>query len=50
MNPTSLSSLRPHRRDFLRVGGLGLCGVTMLDVLRAQAAPMKAAKAKPIWV
>ncbi len=28
---------RVHRRDFLRVGGLGLCGVTMLDVLRAQA-------------
>src|SRR4051794_14196710 len=32
---------RTHRRDFLRVGGLGLCGVTMLDVLRArtEAAP-----------
>ena len=29
---------RVHRRDFLRVGGLGLCGVTMLDVLRAGAA------------
>src|SRR5437588_7184298 len=28
---------RVHRRDFLRIGGLGLCGVTMLDVLRAQA-------------
>jgi hypothetical protein len=38
-----------HRRDFLRVGGLGLCGVTMLDVLRAQAdaAPVaRNAKAK----
>ncbi len=28
---------RVHRRDFLRVGGLGLCGVTMTDVLRARA-------------
>jgi hypothetical protein len=39
---------RVHRRDFLRIGGLGLCGVTMLDVLRAQAAakPRRAAKAK----
>lgn len=27
-----------NRRDFLRIGGLGLCGVGMLDVLRAQAA------------
>jgi len=39
-----------HRRDFLRIGGLGLCGVTMLDVLRAQAAtaakPAHKAKAK----
>jgi hypothetical protein len=26
-----------HRRDFLRIGGLGLCGVTMTDVLRARA-------------
>jgi len=30
---------RLHRRDFLRIGGLGLCGVTMLDVLRARAHP-----------
>jgi hypothetical protein len=30
---------RVHRRDFLRIGGLGLCGVTMTDVLRARAAP-----------
>src|SRR5438270_3126968 len=30
---------RVHRREFLRIGGLGLCGVTMLDVIRAQAAP-----------
>ena len=29
----------PHsRRDFLRIGGMSLCGVTMLDVLRAQGA------------
>jgi hypothetical protein len=28
---------RVHRRDFLRIGGLGLCGVSLLDVLRAQA-------------
>lgn len=28
-----------NRRDFLRVGGLGLCGVGALDVIRAQAAP-----------
>ena len=34
---------RVHRRDFLRIGGLGLCGVTLLDVLRAQAGPAPAA-------
>src|ERR1700760_3929379 len=39
---------RVHRRGFLRIGGLGLCGVTMLDVLRAQsqAAPASAPRAK----
>src|SRR5580692_12131152 len=40
---------RLHRREFLRIGGLGLCGVTMLDVLRAQSAaapPAPQAKAK----
>src|SRR5262245_4429938 len=41
---------RLHRREFLRIGGLGLCGVTMLDVLRARAAaapePARQAKAK----
>lgn len=26
------------RRDFLRIGGMSLCGVTLLDVLRAQGA------------
>jgi hypothetical protein len=35
---------RVHRRDFLRIGGLGLCGVTMLDVLRAQAGAALAAR------
>ncbi len=40
---------RVHRRDFLRIGGLGLCGVTMLDMLRAQspaAQPARQPKAK----
>jgi len=32
------SSHNPNRRDFLRIGGMSLCGVTMLDVLRAQSA------------
>lgn len=27
------------RRDFLRIGGMGLCGVGALDLLRAQGAP-----------
>ncbi len=31
--------MNASRRDFLRVGGLGLCGVGALDVIRAQAAP-----------
>jgi len=35
---------RVHRRDFLRIGGLGLCGVTLLDVLRAQASAAPAAR------
>src|SRR5947199_5449111 len=39
MNNTCEQFRRVHRRDFLRIGGLGLCGVTMLDVLRARAAP-----------
>ena len=34
------------RRDFLRVGGLGLCGVGTLDVLRAYAKPASTAKAR----
>ena len=40
------------RRDFLRIGGASLCGVSMLDVLRAQsqAAGAPAAKAKQMIV
>ena len=38
------------RRDFLRIGGLGLCGVGALDVLRAHAAPASNAKAKQMIV
>ncbi len=38
------------RRDFLRIGGLGLCGVGALDVLRAHAAPASTAKAKQMIV
>ncbi len=30
-------SLRPDRRDFLRIGGMSLCGVTLTGVLEAQA-------------
>src|SRR5438552_11292905 len=39
---------RLNRRDFLRIGGLSLCGVNFLDVLRAQgrAAIQPAPKAK----
>jgi hypothetical protein len=33
-----------HRRDFLRVGGLGLCGITQLDILRARAGAVPAAR------
>jgi hypothetical protein len=28
-----------HRRDFLRIGGMSLCGVTLTDLLRARAEP-----------
>ncbi|WP_020469580.1 DUF1501 domain-containing protein [Zavarzinella formosa] len=39
------------RRDFLRIGGLGLCGVGALDLIRAQASPAKnKAKAKHLIV
>src|SRR5262245_49848071 len=33
--------LRHTRRDFLRIGGMSLCGITMLDVLQARSAPAK---------
>src|SRR4051794_24071522 len=54
-HPTRPTMLSPatSRRDFLRVGGLGLCGVGLLDVIRPQApspAPKKAGKAKPLIV
>lgn len=38
------------RRDLLRVGGLGLCGVGMLDVLKAQASPGTSPRAKHMIV
>src|SRR5947199_9168339 len=34
----SKHSSGPDRRHFLRIGGMSLCGVTMLDVLRARGA------------
>jgi len=38
------------RRDVLRIGGLGLCGVGTLDVLRAHAEPGPAPRAKHLIV
>jgi hypothetical protein len=51
-NPHSAIRNGMNRRDFFRVGGLGLCGVGMLDVLRAQAtaSTAPAAKAKHLIV
>lgn len=47
MDHTCPSFRRLSRRDFLRIGGASLCGVSLLDVLRAQARPAaRAAKAK----
>jgi hypothetical protein len=37
MNRTCQTFRRYCRRDFLRVGGASLCGVSLLDVLRSQA-------------
>ncbi len=34
-------SFHSNRRDFLRIGGMSLCGVSMLDVLRAHSAPAR---------
>ena len=45
-----MNTFRSTRRDFLRIGGLGLCGVGMLDLLQAQARPDTAAKAKHMIV
>ena len=45
-----MNTFRSTRRDFLRVGGLGLCGVGMLDLLQAQARPDAAAKARHMIV
>ena len=47
------STFRQHtRRNFLRIGGASLCGVSLLDVLRAQsqAAGAPASKAKQMIV
>ncbi len=45
-----MNTFRPTRRDFLRVGGLGLCGVGMLDILQARARPAAAPKARHMIV
>jgi hypothetical protein len=52
---TVRKSVHPFsRRDFLRIGGASLCGVSLLDVLKAQGrAAGKAAKAKQmicVWL
>jgi hypothetical protein len=41
---------RPSRRDCLGVGGLGLCGVGALDLIRAQAGPAASPRAKHMIV
>ncbi len=38
------------RRDFLRIGGMGMCGVGALDLIRAHAAPGFSPKAKQMIV
>ena len=38
------------RRDFLRIGGMGMCGVGTLDLIRAHAATGVAPKAKQMIV
>jgi hypothetical protein len=52
MNNACPTFRRHSRRDFLRIGGASLCGVTMLDVLRAsaRAAGSPAPKAKQMIV
>lgn len=41
---------RLNRRDFLRVGGLGLCGVGMVDVLRAAKTSARAKHLIVCWL
>ena len=36
-----------NRREFLRIGGATLCGVSMLDLLRAKADATSRAHARP---
>jgi hypothetical protein len=52
MNTVCNSFRRFSRRDFLRIGGASLCGVSLLDVLKAQAGG-KAPKARQmicVWL
>src|SRR6476659_8656580 len=42
--------MNASRRDFLRVGGLGLCGVDMLDMLQARTADAKAKHMIVCWL
>ena len=42
--------MNTSRRDFLRVGGLGLCGVGMLDVLQARNPDAKAKHMIVCWL
>jgi hypothetical protein len=52
MHNTCSTFRRHHRRDFLRIGGASLCGVTLLDLLAAQsqAADKAGPKAKQMIV
>jgi hypothetical protein len=47
MSATCESFRRHSRRDFLRIGGASLCGVTLLDLLRARSAASSAAGVEP---
>lgn len=44
MNNSCDQFRRLHRRNFLRVGGLGLCGVSLLNLLASQASGATAAR------
>src|SRR6188508_2026847 len=52
MDNTCPTFRRHHRRDFLRIGGASLCGVTLLDLLaaRSQSACTSPPKAKAVIV